>query len=103
MLYFVTVKRKETMCGSSGGSAILALLTPKFSFAFWEKDVTLEDESIYNYLQVKDDEEQTILSTNVLFGVQSIKTKNQELTGMYYDYALAAPVMAGVNTKRTIM
>ena len=61
--------------------------------------MTLEDESIYNYLQVKDSEEQTILSTNVLFGVQSIKTKNQELTGMYYDYALAAPVMAGINTK----
>ena len=36
-----------------------------------------------------------ILSTNVLFGVQSIKPKNGGLTGMYYDWALAAPLMAG--------
>ena len=34
-----------------------------------------------------------ILSTNVLFGVQSIYMKNQGLTGMYYDYAMAAPLM----------
>lgn len=101
VVYFVTVKRKRGLCiGTAAVLLILALLTPGFSFAFWEKDVTLEDESIYNYLQVKDSEEQTILSTNVLFGVQSIKTKNQELTGMYYDYALAAPVMAGINTKK---
>ncbi len=40
-----------------------------------------------------------ILSTNVLFGVQSIMKKDDSLTGMYYDYALAAPVMAGVREK----
>ena len=37
-----------------------------------------------------------ILSTNVLFGVQSIMKKDDSLTGMYYDYALAAPIMAEV-------
>lgn len=68
-----------------------------YSFAFWESDITLEDESIYNYLQVKDSDTRTILSTNVLFGVQSIQRKDTELTGMYYDYALAAPCMAGMN------
>ncbi len=40
-----------------------------------------------------------ILSTNVLFGVQSILKKDNSLTGMYYDYALAAPFMAGVYEK----
>jgi len=35
----------------------------------------------------------------VLFGVQSIKMKDEGLTGMYYDYAMAAPLMAGVEEK----
>ncbi len=69
------------------------------SFAFWEKDLTFEGESVYNYLQVKETSDRVILSTNVLFGVQSILVKNSELTGMYYDYAMAAPYMAGVKEK----
>lgn len=64
------------------------------SFAFWEDDLTYEGESVYNYLQVKEDDEKVVLSTNVLFGVQSVLMKDGELTGMYYDYALAAPVAA---------
>ncbi len=63
------------------------------SFAFWEKDLAYEGESVYNYLQVKESSRSVILSTNVLFGVQSIYMKNQGLTGMYYDYAMAAPLM----------
>lgn len=62
-------------------------------FAFWEKTLTLEDESVYNYLQVKEDDRRVILSTNVLFGVQSVYIRDGSLTGMYYDYALAAPMM----------
>ena len=50
-------------------------------------------------LQVKEDENSVILSTNVLFGVQSILKKDDSLTGMYYDYAMAAPFMAGVQEK----
>lgn len=69
------------------------------SFAFWENNLTFEGESIYNYLQVKEDDRQVILSTNVLFGVQSILKKDDSFTGMYYDYALAAPLMAGVEDK----
>ncbi len=34
-----------------------------------------------------------MLSTNVLFGVQSVYMKEDGLTGMYYDYAMAAPLM----------
>jgi hypothetical protein len=33
----------------------------------------------------------------VLFGVQSVLEKQDQLTGMYYDYAMAAPVMAAAN------
>ena len=57
-------------------------------------DLAVEDESIYNYLQVRETDESVILSTNVAFGVQSIMMKSGGLTGMYYDYALAAPLMA---------
>ena len=100
IVYFISVKKRKATCIIAVLLvAGLAFLTPSYSFAFWETNVTHEDESIYNYLQVKEDEEQVILSTNVLFGVQSIKMKNENLTGMYYDYALAAPLMAGVNTK----
>lgn len=70
------------------------------SFAFWEGNLAYEGESIYNYLQVKEDEESVILSTNVLFGVQSIHMKKKDLTGMYYDYALAAPVLADAEHKK---
>ena len=63
------------------------------SFAFWQKELTYEGESIYNYLQVSEDDKQVSLSTNVLFGVQSVYMKDDTLTGLYYDYAMAAPLM----------
>lgn len=72
------------------------------SFAFWETDLVYEGESVYNYLQVKEDEDEVYLSTNVLFGVQSVYVKKEELTGMYYDYAMAAPFMAGVREKEAL-
>jgi spermidine synthase len=73
----------------------LIFLPFDYSFAFWEDDILYEDESIYNYLRVEETTEDIILSTNVLEGVQSIYKKSGGLTGMYYDYALAAPLMAG--------
>ena len=76
--------------------AVCCVFGSSGSFAFWEKGLTYEGESIYNYLQVREDDKSVILSTNVLFGVQSIYQKDGGLTGMYYDYAMAAPVMAGV-------
>lgn len=99
-IYFLSGKEK---IGKSALSMILFLLCGIFSrsdsFAFWETNLLYEGESVYNYLQVKEDEDSIILSTNVLFGVQSIKTKSDSLTGMYYDYAMAAPVMAGIQEK----
>ena len=69
-------------------------VSPLTGFAFWETNLAYEGESIYNYLQVKNLSDRTILSTNVLFGVQSVTMKDKGLTGMYYDTALAAPALA---------
>ena len=96
LVYFFSGK------GGKKAGAILALvlylgscvLGHSGSFAFWKGDLTYEGESIYNYLQVSEDERSVVLSTNVLFGVQSILRKDESLTGMYYDYAMAAPLMA---------
>ena len=96
--YFVVArKRTATAVVAVVVIAGLCFALPTYSFAFWESDLALEDESIYNYLQVKEDAHQTTLSTNVLFGVQSVQNKDGRLTGMYYDYALAAPCMAGMD------
>lgn len=96
-VYFLSMRKKLVKCALTLALIlILGLSSSTFSFAFWESDITVEDESIYNYLQVKESDSSVILSTNVLFGVQSILMKNSKLTGMYYDYALAAPVMAGL-------
>ena len=97
IIYFIANKKvvvKGMVC--VGVIIAMGFLTASNSFAFWESGIVYEDESIYNYLQVKEDDESIILSTNVLAGVQSIKMKNETLTGMYYDYALAAPFMAGL-------
>ena len=66
------------------------------SFAFWQNDLIYEGESVYNYLQVYDDDRAIYFSTNVLFGVQSMQMKDGGLTHGYYDYDLAAPLMAGL-------
>lgn len=94
VIYFVSAgagRRKAAM----GGLCFLlcCVLGYSDSFAFWESDLAYEGESVYNYLQVRESDRSVILSTNVLFGVQSIYMKSQGLTGMYYDYCLAAPLM----------
>jgi len=101
MTYFISagVKRVKifVLCALAVGFSVLASID---SFAFWRFGENIyEDESIYNYLQVVEDEDDVVLSTNVLFGVQSLTKKDGSLTGMYYDYALAGPYMAGVNEK----
>ena len=100
MIYFISKRSGKRICALA---LVLFLLCSALghsdSFAFWEKDLAYEGESIYNYLQVKETDSRVILSTNVLFGVQSVKMKEDGLTGMYYDYALAAPFLAGVMQK----
>ena len=94
LLYFIDRRRQKVFCSVSVAAFVLcSIFGSSDSFAFWEKELTYEGESIYNYLQVKEDDDSVILSTNVLFGVQSIYKKDDTLTGMYYDHALAAPLM----------
>lgn len=96
LVYFVSTRGKKKPCVIGGILFLICCVTgASGSFAFWEKNLLYEGESIYNYLQVKETEDSVILSTNVLFGVQSIMKKDGGATGMYYDYAMAAPMMSG--------
>lgn len=103
LLYFSSARRRAVLCAVT---VALFLIFTAFggvfhTFAFWEDRLVYEGESVYNYLQVKDEGADLALSTNVLFGVQSVMQKEGGLTGRYYDYALAAPVMAGAEGKET--
>lgn len=95
LIYFISEKKNKVSTAVYTGIFIVcSVLANMFGFAFWENDIVYEGESVYNYLAVKDSERRTVLTTNVLFGVQSVYVKDDSLTGMYYDYALAAPLMA---------
>ena len=99
LLFFASARKKLVPCIVAAVLFVLfSILGAGSGFAFWEKDLVFEGESIYNYLQVKDEGDSVVLSTNVLFGVQSVMQKEGGLTGRYYDYALAAPVMSGAET-----
>ncbi len=96
LIYFISARKGAARCAAAMIlMAAAAIPGYRGRFAFWDNSLLYEGESIYNYLQVREDEREVVLSTNVLFGVQSVYEKNEGLTGMYYDYALAAPVMAG--------
>jgi len=96
LVYFAGRKTRRTLCAVSAGMFCFAsVFGNSDSFAFWEKHLLYEGESVYNYLQVKDTENSVIFSTNVLFGVQSIMMKDGGLTGMFYDYDLAGPAACG--------
>lgn len=102
-VYFISARSGGKKAAASALLfAVCCVCGSSDSFAFWETDLTYEGESVYNYLQVKEDETDVVLSTNVLFGVQSIRKKDDSLTGMYYDYALAAPLMAGAVEKKDL-
>ena len=94
--YFLSKKQVKRIAAGALVFILCVIFGHSTSFAFWEKDLTYEGESVYNYLQVKEDDRNVVLSTNVLFGVQSILIKDGSLTGMYYDYAMAAPYMKGI-------
>ena len=99
LLFFASARKKLVPCIVAAVLFVLfSILGAGSGFAFWEKDLVFEGESIYNYLQVKDEGDSVVLSTNVLFGVQSVMQKEGGLTGRYYDYALAAPVMSEAET-----
>ena len=100
LVYFITSKiflvRMPAACAVL---IVCAIFGHSSHFAFWTSDLVYEGESIYNYLQVTEDERNVSLSTNVLFGVQSVYQKDDAIIHDYYHYALAAPYMAGVLDK----
>ncbi|MCQ2493298.1 MAG: fused MFS/spermidine synthase [Lachnospiraceae bacterium] len=106
VVYFISSKVSVRQCIKLPVGILIFILCIIFghnnSFAFWQSDLMYEGESIYNYLQVYENENEVALSTNVLFGVQSVYNKNEGLSGFYYDYAMAAAYMAGVKEKETV-
>ena len=79
-VYFVNAKRGIKRVAVAVLAFVLCcVLGYSDSFAFWEDDLTYEGESVYNYLQVKENDNRVILSTNVLFGVQSVYMKQEGL------------------------
>jgi spermidine synthase len=91
LFYFLTVKKRVIRTAVSALIILILIFLPlKTSYAFWKPNV-IEDESVYNYLQVAMDDETVIFTTNVAFGVQSVYRKDHPLTGYYYDYLLSGP------------
>lgn len=89
--YFIMSKAKFVKTTISAVIIFAIMLFPlSNSYAFW-RDTVAEEESIYNYLQVTEDQDSVYLSTNVAFGVQSVYKKDNRLSGLYYDFALMAP------------
>ncbi|MBO4325166.1 MAG: fused MFS/spermidine synthase [Lachnospiraceae bacterium] len=103
LIYFISshisIKKMKKVPASIMIFILCCVFGHNDSFAFWDKDLTYEGESIYNYLQVYEDDRMFALSTNVLFGVQSIYMKEKHIAGAYFDYAMAGPLMAGINEK----
>lgn len=96
LAYFFFRKKKRAVCSAVTAIAlVIGLASSNIGTAFWADNIVYEGESIYNYLRVEDTNDSLIFSTNVLFGVQSIKNKEPGLTGMFYDYQLAGAVMTG--------
>ena len=56
LIYFLSKKEKAVkMTAAALAFVILAAAGARGSFAFWDKNLTYEGESVYNYLQVKED------------------------------------------------
>ena len=76
------------------GTVLGGVLCSQSAFAFWDSKIIYTGESIYNYLQIRKDGDTRYFSTNVMFSFQSIiRDEGNTLTGAYYDYAMAAPMM----------
>ncbi|MCI8948386.1 fused MFS/spermidine synthase [Candidatus Ventrimonas sp. KK005] len=91
--YFIVAKKnkKKKLLATSIIIAIVMLASTNKSLAL--DAVIYEEESIYNYIGVNQEEEALSLKTNVFFGSQSVKNIDQnKLTGLYYDYFVTFPL-----------
>lgn len=102
--YFISIKVFQVkMAFSLVIFTLASIFGYSSNFAFWEKDIMYEGESMYNYLRVSENYDQVELSTNVLFGVQSVYNKDKKLSyGQYYNYDLAAPLMTNYKDKDNV-
>ena len=67
IIYFLSSKIKSTKAVVGAIVLVIAcFLGNSDSFAFWEDDLTYEGESVYNYLQVKENEKEVYLSRAAL-------------------------------------
>ena len=104
VIYFISCKRKKIFVTVTAVMfTALCILSTSIGFAFWKNTLAYEGESVYNYLQVKEDDQRAVLSTNVLFGVQSVYMKQGGLSGLYYDTAMAAPLMSEAGESSDIL
>ncbi len=106
IIYFfsagLNIKRNKKIPVAIALFIVCAIFGHDASFAFWQDELTYEGESVYNYLQVYEDDSKVVLSTNVLFGTQSVYVKEEGPTGLYYDSAMASLYMAGVSQKSNL-
>ena len=104
LVYFISSKKFIIKMGVAVLALILGTIFGYSSnFAFWEENNVYEGESAYNYLKVYETDNTIGLSTNVLFGVQSVKFKNEGVhSGYYYDYDLGAYYLTNGNKKEKV-
>lgn len=95
LIYFISLKIFQVK--SVVAIVVLIIGTifgARSNFAFWTDSPMYEGESMYNYLRVTKVGDEIELSTNVLFGVQSVYSPQRRLRAShYYDSALAAMLM----------
>jgi len=95
--YFV-VEKRHLIKGPAVAMLVLALIFVPLhnSIAFWDNSILYEGESVYNYLQISEDEDNYYFRTHVVVGAQSIRSKDGENDQWYYSMASAAPLLAGI-------
>ncbi|MCL2336701.1 MAG: fused MFS/spermidine synthase [Firmicutes bacterium] len=74
VLIYGSMKKTRWWPGALVSAICLALLLvpQQPHYAFWKNNIVYEGESVYNYLQVTQDDQYRYFSTNVMFGVQSM-------------------------------
>ena len=97
-LSFFIAEKKYIIRNAVATVLIMVMIFVPFqtAIAFWDNSVLYEGESVYNYLQISEDENNYYFRTHVAVGIQSMKSKSGNNDGWYYSMALAAPLLAGI-------
>ncbi len=81
-------------------SPVFALPLPKIKDA---QGAVFEDESVYQYMQVVDENDYRVLKINEGYGIFSVLNKNNILTNYYYDYYNLLPYLDGNAKQQDIL